>query len=124
MKADVREWLMNNYNGEYNDYSFDDMVERFYDDIWDKDEVTGNGGDWYDSEYKCEEYVCHNLDLLIEALFEFGELEARLVNIVKKHSAEGNLARWADCAIRCRLLYECIYEVLKELGYDARPQEN
>ena len=46
MKADIREWL-NDY--ESNDTNtFDDIYEDIYDQLWGDNNVTGNGGDWYD----------------------------------------------------------------------------
>ena len=120
IKADIREWLNDNpYEGEP-----DDIFENIYDQIWGEDDVTGNGGCWYDSESRCEEYICHNFDLFFEALLEFGELEAELIQQIKRYHEEGSFARFADCTIRCYLLSECLYEVLKELGYDERPEEN
>lgn len=115
MKADIKEWLINNYDGEYNDYSFDYMLDHLYDDLWAEDEITGNGSNWYDSEHQCEEYICHNLDLLFEALYEFGELGTFLIEKVKKYHDEKSIARWADCTIRCYLLHECLAAVLHEI---------
>ena len=118
IKADIREWIINN-NYEFNeDDPFDTIFDSIYDQLWIDDDVTGNGGCWYDSEGRCEEYICHNLDLLFEALIEFGELEASLINNIKRNNQDGTFARWADCTIRCYLLSECLYEVLRELGYE------
>ena len=124
MKADIREWLVNNDDDLDRDTSFDDLYDDIYDTLWAEDEITGNGSFWYDSEHNCEEYVCHNLDLLFEALSDFGELEAELVDHIKEHKENNTVARWADCVIRCYVLGECLYEVLKELGYDERPEKN
>ena len=116
IKADIREWF-NNYDFSEDD-TFDSIYEDVYDQLWGERDVTGNGGEWYDSEDKCEEYICHNLDLLFEALSEFGELEAEVVGYIKENRENHTVARFADCTIRCYLLGECLYEVLKELGYE------
>lgn len=115
MKADIREWLQNNQD-EYKDVPESRLYDTLNDLMWEDDDVTGNTS-FYDSEYKCEEYLCHNFDLLFEALFEFGEFEADLLNRVHEVSNKGVFAQWADCTIRCYLLGECLWIVLDELGY-------
>lgn len=117
MKADIRQWLQDNAD-EYADVPESDLYDYLCDTMWTDDEITGNAS-FYDSEYKCEEYLCHNFDLLFEALFEFGEFEADLIDKVHEVSNNGTFARWADCSIRCYLLSECLWQVLKELGYDV-----
>lgn len=124
IKSDIKEWMTYEYDGRYNDYNFYDMYDRLYDDLWAENAITGNDEDYYDSEYKCEEYLCHNFDLLFEALFEFGEFEANLLNKIHEVSNNGTFARWADCTIRCYLLGECLEKALKELGYDEKSGEN
>lgn len=116
IKADIREWLQNNQD-EYKDVPRSRLYDTLNDLMREDDDVTGNIS-FYDSEYKCEEYLCHNFDLLFEALFEFGEFGADLLNKVREVSNNGTFARWADCTIRCYLLSECLYEVLRELGYE------
>lgn len=123
IKADIEEWL--NFNPEeIKDMDIDDAADHLNDVLWSEDDITGNGGGWYDSEHKCEEYICHNLDLFFEALFEFGELDASLLEIILKNAKQETLARFIDCTIRCYLLNECIWEVLKGWYKNARPEEN
>ena len=69
IKADIREWMRYNYNHEYDDYDFDTMYEHLSNELWDEGEITGNSDYWYDSEYNCEQYLCHNFDLFFEALY-------------------------------------------------------
>lgn len=123
MKADIKEWLLANLE-EIAGLDINDAAIQVYDILWDNDEITGNGGDWYDTEYNCEEYVCHNLNLLFAALIEFGELEESIIDVLKKNSKEGTIARWADCTIRCYLLMECVWEVLEGWYRYARPEKN
>ena len=123
IKSDIKEWMTYEYDGRYDDYNFNDMCDRLYDDLWAENEVTGNDGDWYDSEHRCEEYICHNLDLLFEALEEFG-YDGRTYDTIRLNFKNGTFSRWADVTIRCYLLYECLEQVLKEFGYDERPEEN
>ena len=56
-----------------------------------------------------EENICHNLDLLGEALEEFGSGADYLIT----HGAEA-----ADVTIRCYLLGECIAAALEEIEDD------
>ena len=123
IKADIEEWL--NFNpDEIEDMDINDAAEHLNDVLWANNEITGNGYGGYDNERNCEEYVCHNLDLLFEAIVEFGEFDEHLLKIVHKNVDDGTLARWADCTIRCYLLNECIWEVLKGWYKNERPEEN
>lgn len=78
------------------------------DALWCNDGVTGNGsGSYTFSSYKAEEYLTHNLDLLAEAVEEFGG-EAALVSLLK----DGPEA--CDVTIRCYLLPVAISNALNE----------
>ena len=90
----------------------EEAKEFLYDELWTEEAITGNGPYGYASEEECEEFLCHNLDLLFNALFEFGELEESLLDDLHKHHKEKNLARWADCTIRCYVLDNAIEDAL------------
>lgn len=78
--------------------------DKIYDDLWIDDCVTGNGsGSYTFSTWEAEENVCHNLDLLGEALSEFG-CDGR----------EMNGAEWADVTIRCYVLGQIIGDAIEE----------
>ena len=84
----------------------EEAYEKVYDDLWIDDSVTGNAsGSYFFNTYKAEEALAHNLDLLAEALDEFG-LETDAV----KYGAE-----WCDVTIRCYLLSEVLGEVLEDV---------
>lgn len=112
VKADVKEWIMDNmteesikaYGSRY------DLEEYLQDTLWAEDSVTGNAsGSYTFSTYEAEENLCHNLDLLGEALSEFGcGLEYPM--------EKGPEA--CDVTIRCYLLNQAIGEALDEMGYD------
>lgn len=89
--------------------TYEDVYEAFdqlYDDMWVDDSVTGNAsGSYTFNSYKAEEYICHNLDLVEEALNEFGYGDK---NCLEKG------AEWCDVTIRCYLLSEVLFEVLEE----------
>ena len=87
----------------------DERREYAYDTLWTDDSVTGNGsGSYYCNTYKAESALCHNLDLLDEALAEFG-YEGDALSKLLKQGAEA-----ADVTIRCYLLSEILAEVLEE----------
>ena len=91
----------------------EEAAEFLYDELWAEDAITGNGH-WreYASEEMCEEFLCHNLYLLFEALFEFNEMEESLLDKLYKHIKEKNFARWADTTIRCYVLGSAIESAL------------
>lgn len=85
------------------------LEEALNDELWTDDSVTGNGsGSYTFSTWTAEEYVCHNLDLLAEAIEEFGGCMD-----VLKDGAEA-----CDVTIRCYLLPRMISRVLDE--YEAK----
>lgn len=104
---DIRDYI--NDNGiKATDYtSREEMFEALNDALWVEDSVTGNGsGSYTFNTWKAEENLCHNLDLLGQAMEEFGCSPEDLMT-------KG--PNWADVTIRCWLLSECIYEVIDEL---------
>lgn len=85
----------------------DKLYDKLYDDLWSDDLVTGNAsGSYTFSAYKAEEFLCHNLELLGEALEYFKE---------SKSDALEKGAEFCDVTIRCYLLGSAINEALDEL---------
>jgi hypothetical protein len=85
----------------------DEWEKQLNDDLWICDSVTGNAsGSYYCNAYRAEESVCHNWDILEEALVEFGCSD---INPIFRG------AEWCDVTIRCYLLSECISSALDEL---------
>ena len=107
IKEDIRQWLEDNdWKDTYKDMTREELEEKLNDDLWIADSVTGNGsGSYTFNTYEAEENICHNMDLLRDALEEFGCSD---VNIVEKG------AEWCDVTIRCYLLGTAIHEVLEE----------
>lgn len=94
----------------------DEAAEFLNDELWDEDFITGNGGNYYDTEYQCEEYLAHNLGWIVIVCEEFG---IDMENIIE-HSHENDLARYLDCIIRCYLLAQAIdnaLEIWENYGY-------
>lgn len=96
----IRERLSNNRDGLYND---------LYDDMFNDDLITGNtSGSYYCNAWEAEESLCHNLELLREAIDELGGDYSVL------DSAES-----CDVMIRCHLLGQCLDDVLDELASES-----
>ena len=109
VREDVLEYIQENYSAdEINEklQERDDWEQELNDELWTADSVTGNGsGSYTFNAWEAEENVCHNLDLLGEALEEFGS------NMdVLKSGAEA-----CDVTIRCYLLGGAISAALDEL---------
>lgn len=105
MYDDIKNYITENIDfADYEDR--EDLEQKLYNDLWCEDAVTGNGsGSYFFNTYKAEEAICHNLDLLGEAVEEFGgDMD------VLKSGAEA-----CDVTIRCYLLGEIIHTVLDEL---------
>lgn len=103
-----QEWIGKTIKEAYEDV--DEAFDQLYDDMWINDSVTGNAsGSYTFNTYKAEEYICHNLELLEQAMNEFG---CEDVNAIE----EG--AEWCDVTIRCYLLAEVLTEVIDERWED------
>lgn len=105
---DIREYIDDNYTVEELREELQDRFgfeQKLNDDMWISDSITGNAsGSYTFSTWKAEEYLCHNYDLLMEAMSEFG---------CSPSDYKG--AEWGDVTIRCYLLGSCLSEVLDEL---------
>lgn len=87
----------------------EELESSLYDKMFISDSVTGNAsGSYTFNTWKAEENLCHNLDLLKEALDEFGNTGTNILD-----SAES-----CDVTIRCYLLGQLLGEVLDELEED------
>lgn len=108
VKDDVLEYINNEINFEDFD-TLEELEEHLNEVLFTEDSVTGNAsGSYTFNTHEAEENICHNLDLLGEALEEFGGGYDIL-----KDGAEA-----ADVTIRCYLLGECIAAALEEIEDD------
>jgi hypothetical protein len=115
VKNDVIEYIKNEVNLEEYRGRKDELEEFLNEELWTVDSVTGNAsGSYTFNTYKAEENICHNLDLLGEALTEFGSGADYLIT----HGAEA-----ADVTIRCYLLGEAIAEALEEFEDELEDEE-
>lgn len=105
VKEDVKEYLKNNYDVETVEEIEEIDKDNLYDELFIEDSVTGNAsGSYTFSIYQAEENICHNLDLLKEAL------EAFCSNLNYLENPEA-----CDVTIRCYLLGDAIEEAIEEL---------
>lgn len=113
---DVKNEIINNYDYKNEIYEDRDGFEqKLNEDLWICDSVTGNAsGSYTFNAWQAEEYLCHNFDLLFEALQEFGNLDIR-----ELESAES-----CDVTIRCYLLGQAISKVLDELEEKIKEGES
>lgn len=106
VKDDVKNYIKEN-EIHWTEDDRDDVQNDVNEQCWVADSVTGNGsGSYTFNTWQAEENVCHNTDLLAEALEEWGQQGE---NILEKG------AEWADVTIRCYLLGECICTAMDEL---------
>lgn len=100
-------------------YEKEDYANLDYDELYDEmfieDSITGNGsGSYTFNTWEAEENICHNMDLLIDALEEFGYLTIDGLNeVIRKIKSNG--AEWADVTIRCYVLGSVLQDVLEDL---------
>lgn len=96
--------------------TMDELEEHLNDELWIADSVTGNAsGSYWCNAYKAEECICHNWDLLADAIYEFcGSTD------VLRQGAEA-----CDVTIRCYLLGQAIAAALEEIEeqFDAAHEE-
>lgn len=79
-------------------------IEELQEKLWIDDSVTGNGsGSYFFNTWKAEEALCHNWDLLEEAMTEFG----------KWTNFENFEPETLDVTIRCYLLAECLNDAIE-----------
>ena len=108
-KEAVKEDVLQYIRDEVELAAFDDieeLEEQLNETLWIEDSVTGNGsGSYTFNAWEAEENLCHNLELLAEAVEEFGQSLD-----VLKDGAEA-----ADVTIRCYLLAGAIAEALEEI---------
>lgn len=112
--ADAKQAILENL--KYWDFSDrDELEEKANDDLWVDDSVTGNAsGSYYCNAWKAEEALCHNWDLLTDAVTEFeGDTSFDILS---------RGVEWCDVTIRCYLLPQAISAALDELEEEGKIQ--
>ena len=112
VKEDIKNYIENDIDikkalSEAGD--IDRLKDNLYDDLFCNDSVTGNAsGSYTFNTWQAEENLCHNMDLLKEALEGFG--------FGIEYLEKG--AEACDVTIRCYLLSSAISEVIDGLGLE------
>lgn len=117
--SDVKDWIKENddcikerLDEDTYELDKDDLKSFLQEELWVADSVTGNAsGSYFCNAWKAESALCHNLDLLCEALEEFDCQDYRKY----LESAETS-----DVTIRCHLLYAAIDEAVDAIGTEVR----
>lgn len=105
VKEDVRNYIEEN-KIVVTSSNREEVEQELNDTLFVNDSVTGNAsGSYTFSTWQAEENLCHNFELLTDALEEFGYDLSYL-----KKGAES-----CDVTIRCYLLWQAISEVLDEI---------
>lgn len=105
--ADIEQYIKDNDitadNADYNE---------LYDKLFVEDSVTGNAsGSYTFNRYRAEEYLCHNLELYVDACNEFG-----IEPVIKE-------AEIMDVTIRCYLLGSALEAVLYDMVITSEQME-
>lgn len=112
MKEDIKNYLKENQI-EIPTSETEEFKERLNDELWDEDDVTGNGstdGYSFADNDEMKEYVTSNVDLCKEALKDFCTPAKTIVD--RFLSGEWY---FFDATIRCYLLSQAIDESIDEL---------
>ena len=114
VKEDVKSYIQDNEIKVYSS-NREEIEEQLNEDLWVEDSVTGNAsGSYTFNEWQAEENICHNLDLLAEALEAFGGSTGEALE---------RGAEYCDVTIRCYLLAQAIAEVLDEVEIEEEEEE-
>ena len=113
VKEDVRNYIEEN-KIVVTSSNREEVEQELNDTLFVNDSVTGNAsGSYTFSAWQAEENLCHNFELLTEALTEFG---CDLSYLEKGAEA-------CDVTIRCYLLGQAISEVLDEIEIENETEE-
>lgn len=115
MRQDVRNAIEEGYSLDEWRGRRDELEEKLSENLWIDDGVTGNAsGSYYCNSYKAMQAVMDNMELLQEALDEFGADYAD----IGRRFVEGDW-EYFDVTIRCHLLSSIISDVLDDIEADG-----
>lgn len=106
---DIECWMDENNFDLFQFENKEEAIEFLRDELWSEDNITGNGPNGYATEEECEEFLCHNWDLVIEGFDTFGVSFPDLRAQYKKKK----LARYIDCFVRLYVLDAAIDKALE-----------
>lgn len=118
MRTDILSYIFEEIDG-LNDMTAEELeqftdrdyiYERFYDDMFISDSITGNAsGSYTFSTWKAEENLCHNLDLVEQAFYDFG---------LKAESGAFE-PEYLDVTVRCYMLSDVLFDVADEIATEC-----
>lgn len=113
MVEDITEWMeYNNFDlSEYAD--LEEAHEYLHDELWDKDDITGNGEMGYATKVDYENYLCHNWDSLIDAIEDFCVNANTIITLLQKRDVN-IILQWCDTLIRLNTLDMAIATALDD----------
>lgn len=115
MRQDVRNAIDEGYSLDEWRGRRDELEEKLNDDLWIYDSVTGNAsGSYFCNSYNAMQAVMDNMELLQEALYEFGADYADIGRRFMECDWE-----YFDVTIRCHLLPSIISDVLDDIEADG-----
>ena len=110
MKADVMDYI-NNKASEDDYMNVSEYKDSLYEELWNEDSVTGNAsGTYFCNSYKAMNAVLDNLDILRDAIHEFGETTSDVGEAFLNEDWES-----LDVTIRCYVLNQVIDSCINEL---------
>ena len=119
MRQDVRNAIEEGYSLDEWRGRRDELEEKLNEALWIDDGVTGNvSGSYYCNSYKAMQAVMDNMELLQEALDEFGADYADI-------GCRFMVGDWDyfDVSIRCYLLSSVVADVLDDIEADGELDE-
>ena len=112
VKNSVIDWLEEHkeeVEARHSQMGEDEFAEWVIDECMMSDSVTGNAsGSYTFSTWKAEECLCHNLDLLVEVVEDYGGGAEYVGQAIMKG------AETCDVTIRCYVLYEVVGQAIDE----------
>jgi len=100
----------------------DELREKLWEELWAEDSITGNGGNYYDTEEKCFEYISGDIDLVYEAAREFC-IDDNINKIIERYTNK-TLGRYLDCTTRCYILSSAIDLALERIKENVHKWKN
>ena len=118
VKEDVKNYI--NENIAFSDFDDLEELEQFLnEELWTVDSVTGNvSGSYTFNLFQAQDYVLENMDVLAEALEEFGTDSE---TIAEKFLSED--WEYFDVTIRCYVLGFCISDALDDIRNDFEAEK-
>lgn len=114
VKEDVLNYIQENEIKVYSS-NREEIEQELNDALFIEDSVTGNAsGSYTFNRWQAEENLCHNWELLAEAMEEFGGSTGEALE---------RGAEYCDVTIRCYLLAQAISEVLDEVETEEEEEE-